>query len=451
MNHVRVRGTHNSYHLKPDNILPDWQYEHLPLDQQLETQHVRQFELDVHYKDDGFHVYHLPGVDAGSTCDRFVDCLAVLRGWSESHPGHVPIVVLVEPKDDVDNNKVRDHLPELEAEIRGAIPADWLVTPDDVRGDAPDVRTAVTTVGWPRLETVRGRTLFVLLDHAETRDALLALHPKTEGSVFFASGDEAEPSSAFLLLDDATGEEERIDAAVRAGYMVRTMAGDAAEVEAALRGGPTRSAPTFRWTCRWRTTAGPSATRSRRPSTATGRWWSPGSIRGDREVRLREHHAAITRGDDHLVAALGLEGVLVQGEVARQNAPALARRVDGEVRLAVEALRDVVHGALELRDVDGVGEEGHELQRDLVPAGVLEALGVRLLHVGDEGGVVGEAGRERPLAQDDAALQGVLGLLARGNRRGDGHGRERDTRGEQAGGEEDTTKHADLCVLGWAE
>jgi hypothetical protein len=237
MNHVRVRGTHNSYHLKPDNILPDWQYEHLPLDQQLETQHVRQFELDVHYKGDGFHVYHLPGVDAGSTCDRFVDCLAVLRGWSESHPGHVPIVVLVEPKDDVDNNKIKDHLPELEAEIRGAIPADWLITPDDVRGDAPDVRTAVTTVGWPRLETVRGRTLFVLLDHAETRDALLALHPKTEGSVFFASGDEAEPSSAFLLLDDATGEEERIDAAVRAGYMVRTMAGDAAEVEAALRGG----------------------------------------------------------------------------------------------------------------------------------------------------------------------------------------------------------------------
>ena len=103
MNHVRVRGTHNSYHLKPDNILPDWQYEHLPLDQQLETQHVRQFELDVHFKDDGFHVYHLPGVDAGSTCDRFVDCLAVLRGWSESHPGHVPIIVLVEPKDDVDN------------------------------------------------------------------------------------------------------------------------------------------------------------------------------------------------------------------------------------------------------------------------------------------------------------------------------------------------------------
>ncbi len=139
-------------------------------------------------KPDGFRVFHLPAVDAGSTCDRFTDCLAVMRGWSESPPGHVPIVVLVEPKDDVDNKKIRDHLPALEAEIRGALPPSRLLTPDDVRGDLADVRTAVTTRCWPVLDAVRGRMLFVLLDHGETRDALLALHPDSAGGVFFVPG-----------------------------------------------------------------------------------------------------------------------------------------------------------------------------------------------------------------------------------------------------------------------
>lgn len=237
LNQIRMRGTHNSYHLRPDNLLPDWQYDHLPLDQQLNEQRVRQFELDVHFKPDGFRVFHLPAVDARSTCDRFTDCVAVLLAWSEAHRGHVPLVVLVEPKDDVDPTKVKDHLPELEAELRLTVPPDRLLTPDDVRGDFADVRTAITTRGWPVLAAVRGRLLFVLLDHGETREAQLALHPGSAGGVFFVPGPEDEPASAFLLLDDASGDEARITAAVQAGFMVRTMAGEDHRVAPALRSG----------------------------------------------------------------------------------------------------------------------------------------------------------------------------------------------------------------------
>lgn len=241
LNQIRARGTHNSYHLRPDNTVPEWQYDHLPLDQQANDLNVRQFELDVHFRPDGtFHVYHIPAADDRSTCDRFTDCLEVLRTWQDTHPRRVPLVVLIEPKDDVDAVKVRDHLPELEAEIASVFGRGRVLAPGDVIGDAPDLRTAVTTRGWPLLETVRGRTLFVLLDEGTTRDAYLALHPvgpDRDLGLLFVPGPEDDPASAFLLLDDATGEEARIAAAVQAGFLVRTMAGDDEKRAAALRSG----------------------------------------------------------------------------------------------------------------------------------------------------------------------------------------------------------------------
>ena len=238
LNQVRARGTHNSYHLRPDNAVPEWQYDHLPLDQQASDLAVRQFELDVHFRPDGaYHVYHLPAADDRSTCDRLTDCLTVLKTWTDAHPRRVPLVVLIEPKDDVDVVKVRDHLPELEAEILSVWDRGYILAPRDVQGPAPDLRTAVTTRGWPSLDAVRGRILFVLLDQTLTRDAYLRLHPGSTDGLLFTPGDEADAASGFLLLDNAAGDEARIHAAVSAGFMVRTMADTDEDRAAALRSG----------------------------------------------------------------------------------------------------------------------------------------------------------------------------------------------------------------------
>ena len=66
---VQAKGTHNSYHIEPETVFDaSHRYTHLPLNEQLETQGVRQFELDIHYHtEDGFQVFHLPGLDA-ETC-----------------------------------------------------------------------------------------------------------------------------------------------------------------------------------------------------------------------------------------------------------------------------------------------------------------------------------------------------------------------------------------------
>ena len=104
MNHVQAVGTHNSYHVDPANGVPPWSYTHRPLDEQLEEQGVRQFELDLYYygfeTPSHFEVFHLPSADDETTCRMFVDCLRRLADWSDAHPAHHPIVILLEPKDD---------------------------------------------------------------------------------------------------------------------------------------------------------------------------------------------------------------------------------------------------------------------------------------------------------------------------------------------------------------
>ena len=105
-NQVQVLATHNSYHIQQDAPIqssPTTQYTHAPLDQQLDLG-VRGFEIDVVNAPGGsFPVLHTPVVDATSNCTPLAQCLQVIRTWSEAHPGHVPIFVLIEPKnDDVD-------------------------------------------------------------------------------------------------------------------------------------------------------------------------------------------------------------------------------------------------------------------------------------------------------------------------------------------------------------
>ena len=48
----------------------------------------------------GFKVMHIPDVDFRSTCIRFVTCLQTIKAWSDAHPDHIPIAILINAKDD---------------------------------------------------------------------------------------------------------------------------------------------------------------------------------------------------------------------------------------------------------------------------------------------------------------------------------------------------------------
>jgi hypothetical protein len=248
MNHVQMKATHNSYH-KARFFFPsdDLNYNHKPLDVQLESQGVRGFELDLHF-DAGakrFDVHHI-NFDAGSTCPRLNDCLRTLKKWSDSHRDHQPIIVQFETKDTFKARNAESYFATLESEIAKVWPTDRLITPDLVKGSSPNLRDAVTRRGWPTIDSVRGRAMFVLSASAEHRTFYTHDDSNLDGRLLFVSSDAHAPYASFLVLDDPKAQAKEIFNAVRAGFIVRTRAdadlkepkkNDRSRLEAALASG----------------------------------------------------------------------------------------------------------------------------------------------------------------------------------------------------------------------
>jgi hypothetical protein len=272
LNQMQVIGSHNSYHVEPPPDVLDFYltiepsaielaYTHAPLPVQFADQGVRQIELDIRTDPNGdlfrplgvtgFKVLHIEQIDEGSTCLTLIECLRLVRSWSDGHPLHMPIAVLLEIKDQPEFIGPPDTLPmtpadydKLDAEIRSVFPEDRLLTPDDVRGGAPSLEQAVLGQGWPAIDDVRGQVMF-LLDNK--RDDYVAGHPSLDGRVAFTPSTPGQPDAAFVKRNDPTGvNQAEIAALVEAGYVVRTRAdlpvvtplsGDATQREAALASG----------------------------------------------------------------------------------------------------------------------------------------------------------------------------------------------------------------------
>lgn len=293
IDHLQVLGTHNSYHLQPlpallqilllfDPAFIAWEYSHLPLDEQLAWQGIRQIELDV-FADPvgglfanrpilrsvgqptrapwldglGMKVLHVQDVDFETTCPTLIACLETVKGWSDANPGHLPIMVLVEAKDEPipDPFELGFAVPvpfsvnefhALDAEIRSVFPPDQLITPDDVRAPGRGLEESILTRGWPALGDARGRVLFALDNGGRHRLDYLHGDLDLSGRVLFTNGIPGAGDAAFVKRNDPVGSFEEIRELVRSGYLVRTRAdadtvearsGDTARRDAALASG----------------------------------------------------------------------------------------------------------------------------------------------------------------------------------------------------------------------
>jgi hypothetical protein len=241
VNHLQMLGTHNSYHVaKQPPISKLWDYTHDPLTVQLDQQGVRAFELDLHHRGGAapIEVEHVPQLDDGTSCETLAACLQQLKAWSDAHPCHHPLVVTMENKDDLNESQIVDHLPQLEQEVLAVWPRGRLVTPDDLRGGAADLKTALAQQGWPTLQATRGKLLVVLYDKQGLGARYRQLHPQMKDAVAFVFGDPADADTAAVLRDDPT--DPQIGPLVQAGYLVRTFPSPtAAESTAAVQSGAT--------------------------------------------------------------------------------------------------------------------------------------------------------------------------------------------------------------------
>ena len=240
---MQVIGSHNSYHVENPALAPyviDLAYTAAPLEEQFSHQGVRQIELDIFadptgnlwrpFGVKGFKVMHIEQIDEGATCETLVICLGQVKAWSDAHQQHMPIAIQIESKDSVDVPGPPDPLPigpaeldELDSEILSVFPENRIITPDDVRGSHATLEDAVLTDGWPKINDVRGKVMF-LLDNK--RDEYVVGHPSLQGRVAFAPSAPGLPDAAFLKLNDPLDPNAHIADMVAAGYMVRTRADD---------------------------------------------------------------------------------------------------------------------------------------------------------------------------------------------------------------------------------
>ncbi len=225
LNHIQLKGTHNSYHLAPAELaVPDWDYSHAPLKVQLSKLGVRQVELDIHWhaEDETFHIYHIPILDDRSTCATLKECLSEMLEWSVAHPDHAPLFILIEPKDDVDLEPIVGHYDDLDREILEVWPRERVLTPDDARGDHPDLRKARIEDGWPTLGECRGKAIFQMLDSDEHRANYLGDPPSLAGRVLFVRGGEEDPWGGFVEKGAYADSEEDLKALALAGMILRS-------------------------------------------------------------------------------------------------------------------------------------------------------------------------------------------------------------------------------------
>ncbi|MDX2275246.1 MAG: phosphatidylinositol-specific phospholipase C1-like protein [Hyphomonadaceae bacterium] len=293
MNDIQAVGSHNSYKLpippaemallslaEPE-LAQTLDYGHAPLTEQLDLG-MRQIELDVYYDPEGgryadpllprrlgfmpgtpridtealrrpgFKVAHVQDVDARSSCTLFTACLAQIRAWSDAHPEHAPILIMLNAKDDkIELDGSVDPLPfdaaafdALDAEILASFPRAQLITPDDVRGNAATLREGALGGGWPSLAAARGRVFFALDEGAAKVTAYLRGHASLEGLPMFVNSlSEAAPHAAYFTMNEPIADQERIRAAVAAGFIVRTRAD--ADTREARTGDTTRREAAF--------------------------------------------------------------------------------------------------------------------------------------------------------------------------------------------------------------
>lgn len=275
INHYQCIGSHNSYkeYIDPRllsiidktdtsrRISKGLEYHHIGLSEQLNLG-LRALEIDV-YADEkggkyahpkgldmvgkqanrpydveglmnepGFKVFHVQEIDFRSNCLTFKKCLQELKLWSDNHPSHEPIYITMNAKDDTlkmfNFTKPEKFTAEVYDQLDNVILTNLgkqkLILPDDIRGNFPTLEEAVLKKGWPKMSKSKAKFLFILDEGKSKTMDYIKNHNSLKGRVLFTNSSVGTPEAAFLIMNDAIKDLQKIKENVKKGYFVRTRA-----------------------------------------------------------------------------------------------------------------------------------------------------------------------------------------------------------------------------------
>ena len=273
INNIQVIGSHNSYKEYIDtplflmikkedsNVVKTIEYSHSSLSNQLNLG-LRSLEIDVYadthggryahpgglawagknplrpydpdglMREPGFKVLHVQDIDFRSNCLTLKRCFQELRTWSDAHPGHEPVFITVNAKDDTINKPVFTRpekftpalLDGLDTVIAETLGLDKLISPALVRGKYASLEQGVLHNNWPKLNEARNKFVFVLDEEGAKRAAYIKGHTSLEGRNMFVNSPAGTDEAAIIIINDPVKNLSTIQQLVKKGYIVRTRA-----------------------------------------------------------------------------------------------------------------------------------------------------------------------------------------------------------------------------------
>ncbi len=183
----------------------------------------------------GFKVLHMADIDFRTHYPRLKDALTTLKSWSDQHPDHTPVFMMIEAKDSgfpilENSTKVlsfdKKAYDELDGEIVKYLGKDKIITPKDVQGKYKTLKEAVTHNNWPKLNDSKGKFIFMLLPGGagtlSSKDNPYLIDGSLKERVMFLNSEPDDSFAGFILRDNAIVRQKEIQNLVKQGFMVRT-------------------------------------------------------------------------------------------------------------------------------------------------------------------------------------------------------------------------------------
>lgn len=248
-NELRYIATHNSYQTESVEELKNIYYNlsdltfglvsrktadfvSPTLTEQLESG-IFSLELDVEVIDKGdgvlFTCMHSPNTQKTTSCYDFSLALKEIAMWSDNNPDHLPITIIIEPKENfipADGYKIlgSKYVDDFDKVLRDGL-GDKLFTPADMLRDYNSFGEMRRADDWCEVKDMLGKVLILFHECRATED-YIKIDPSLKSQAMFpmlsASGAQRDCAS-FLLINDP----ENCDSAYyidKMNFVVRTRA-----------------------------------------------------------------------------------------------------------------------------------------------------------------------------------------------------------------------------------
>ncbi|MDW9383011.1 phosphatidylinositol-specific phospholipase C domain-containing protein [Chryseobacterium sp. JV558] len=183
----------------------------------------------------GFKVLHMADIDFRTHYPTLKDALTALKTWSDQHPGHTPVFMMIEAKDSgfpilENSTKVlpfdKKAYDDLDGEIVKYLGKDKIITPKEVQGKYSTLKEAVTHNNWPKLNDSKGKFIFMLLPGSagtlSSKNNPYLIDGSLKERIMFLNSEPDDSFAGFILRDNAIVRQKEIQDLVKQGFMVRT-------------------------------------------------------------------------------------------------------------------------------------------------------------------------------------------------------------------------------------